>query len=71
MAFQGQIEKLVDKLTVLTQEGKVAWEQTADENIFLASVDWTRLRDLYNMARRKAPDVDEALSDLLSSLGRI
>ena len=109
MAFQEQIEKLVVKLTKLTEDGRVAWEPTADENTFLASVskfvvtigkfpsyedvrddyvfrirsdegrvideaeatgnpEWTRLGELYEMARRNALHVDEALSDILSSL---
>ena len=110
MAFQEQVEKLVQKLTGLTQEGKVLWEQTVDERTFLASVasvvisvrelppydapdyqftirnaegrvldeaiarggdEWTRLRGLYEMARRQALHVDEALSDILASLERI
>jgi len=38
MAFQEQIDKLVAKLTDLTEQDKVAWEETADEDTFLASV---------------------------------
>jgi hypothetical protein len=38
MAFQGQIDKIVAKLTELTEQDKVAWEETANENTYLASV---------------------------------
>ena len=110
MAFPEQVEKLVDRLTKLSEEDKVPWEATADDTTFLAPVskfvvtvaevetydgirydfairsddgriidevlatrgeDWIQLRDLHSMARRKALHVDEALSDLLSSLERI
>ncbi len=38
MAFQNHIDKIVSKLTELTEAGKVAWGETADENTYLASV---------------------------------
>jgi hypothetical protein len=38
MAFQEKIDQLVTKLTDLTETGKVAWDETADENVFVASV---------------------------------
>jgi len=38
MAFPEQIEKLVSKLTELTENGKVDWQATANVNTFLASV---------------------------------
>ena len=117
MAFSEQIDQLIARLADLTENGKVAWEETADEGIFLASVgryvvtlgkenrqdswgdsyeslrfrildgtgktideassygqtaeDSRRLYGLYELARRSALHVDEALSDLLSSLEHI
>jgi hypothetical protein len=124
MAFQEQVEKLVERLTRLSAEGKVEWEETADEDTFQAAVskfvvtvgkagsnvdsdyhlrildqagkvieratvskygpyastlnivnyvdpEWVRLHDLHEYARRRALHVDEALSDLLSSLEEI
>jgi len=38
MAFPEQIEKLVSKLTELTETDKVDWQETANENAFLAPV---------------------------------
>jgi hypothetical protein len=38
MAFEEQIDKLVEKLTELTRTDKVAWQETADENTFLTGV---------------------------------
>lgn len=37
MAFQEQISKLVVRLTELTNQDRLAWEETADENAYLAS----------------------------------
>ena len=37
MALQPQIVKLVEKLTELTRQRKIAWETTADEDTFLTS----------------------------------
>jgi len=37
MALQPQIVKLVEKLTELTGQNKIAWETTADEDTFLTS----------------------------------
>jgi hypothetical protein len=37
MALQTQIVKLVEKLTDLTSQNKIAWETTADEDTFLTS----------------------------------
>ena len=109
MAFQEKIDQLVAKLTDLTETGRLAWEETAEEGTFLASVgkfvvtlgeegpnwpryrfrildaagrmvdeavrnlddeDRDRLQQLHELARRKALNVEEALSDLLSSLER-
>ena len=113
-----QIDILVEKLLALTQEGKVDWRDTADEDTFLAAFPKyvvtvrksedsfdsygsksedsfdirvadesgrtleeatgglnprlrQNLRLLHEMARRRALHVDEALSDLLSSLSSI
>jgi hypothetical protein len=118
MAFQEQVAKLVERLTSLSAEGKVQWEETADEDTFQAAIskfvvtvgkagsdvdsdyhlrildqagkvieqatvskcvpddygrryvntEWASLHDLHENARRRALHVDEALSDLLSSL---
>jgi hypothetical protein len=38
MAFQEQIDKLIEKLTELTRADKVVWKDTAAENTFLAAV---------------------------------
>jgi hypothetical protein len=38
MAFEEQIDKLIEKLTELTSGEKVIWQDTADENAFLTSV---------------------------------
>src|SRR6266852_1248805 len=38
MAFELKIDQLISKLTDLTEGGKVTWEETAAEGIFLASV---------------------------------
>ena len=38
MAFQEKIDRLVNRLTELTERGKVSWEETAEEGTFLASV---------------------------------
>lgn len=38
MAFETQIDKLVEKLTALTRADKVVWQETADENSFLTGV---------------------------------
>src|SRR5258707_393944 len=37
MALQPQIVTLVEKLTELTRQNKIAWETTADEDTFLTS----------------------------------
>jgi hypothetical protein len=37
MAFEAQIDKLIDKLTELTRADKIAWQDTADENAFLTA----------------------------------
>ena len=106
MAFQEKIDQLVTRLTELTEHDKLAWEETAEEGTFLASVgkfvvtlgenfsvyhfkildrtgktideasgttgeNWTRLSHLHELARRNALHVEEALSDLLSSLEHI
>jgi hypothetical protein len=117
MAFQEQVVKLVERLTSLSAEGKVEWEETADEDTFQAAIskfvvtvgkagsdvdsdyhlrildqagkvieqatvsrylpqfersyvnpEWADLHDLHEYARRRALHVEEALSDLLSSL---
>jgi hypothetical protein len=36
MPFQEQIEKLITKLTELTKEDKVAWQETGNLNTYLA-----------------------------------
>jgi hypothetical protein len=108
-----QIESLIDKLLELSREGKVNWQETANEQKFLAAVskfvvtigfedetNWTNasyglevsdqagkalenvtlyrgdlrfaeLQELHTLARRRALRVDEALSDLLSTLTKI
>jgi hypothetical protein len=119
MAFPDQIDKLVTKLTELTEKDKVDWQETANSNIYLAPVDkftvtvgksgsevyggysfqildqtgkaidgsqapfvgpekgaglhqnWERLRDLHELARRRALHSDKVVSDLLSSLDQI
>ena len=120
MAFRKQIDELVSKLTNLSEEGKVAWEETAaNYNAFRAPLgdfgvaltrggtllygayaieildktgrpidgaqapyvgiekdpaahqDWKRLGQLHELARRKALKADEAVSELLTSLGKI
>ena len=116
MALQEQTAKLIDKLNEITQQGKVSWEETAEGDTFLASVNkfvvtvskaddrypgygftiadqagrlleearvedrgpyegedpyYSQLASLYHLARRRALHVDEALSDLLSSLEQI
>ena len=38
MALHESIDKLVSKLTELSQHDKVAWEETADENVYLATI---------------------------------
>jgi hypothetical protein len=38
MPSSEQIEKLLSKLTELTEKGKVAWQETANLNTFLAPV---------------------------------
>jgi hypothetical protein len=38
MAFEAQIDKLIDKLTELTRADKVVWQETAAENTFLTGV---------------------------------
>jgi hypothetical protein len=38
MAFEGQIDKLIEKLTDLTRADKVIWKDTAAENTFLTGV---------------------------------
>jgi polyphosphate kinase len=38
MALQEQTTQLVNKLSQLSAQGKVVWQETADENTFLASV---------------------------------
>jgi hypothetical protein len=118
MIFPDQIDKLVTKLTELTEIDKVDWKETANATTFLASVDkfvvtinrtgsevngglsfqildrtgravdgvtahvgrdkssaenanWERLRDLYEIARRRALHSEKVVSDLLASLDRI
>ena len=117
MAFSEKIDQLIVRLTELTDHGRLTWEETADEDTFLASVgkfvvtlgkenredswgnthenlqfkildaagktldeassdgqvlhDSQRLSGLYELARRSALHVDEALSDLLASLEHI
>jgi|SRR5579872_5652117 len=115
MPFSEQVQKLVDRLTELTAQGKVKWGETADEQAFQASVQkfivvvtavntysgdreyhlrvqdqhgkileelggdfgslggerWNVLQNLHEAARRQALHVDEALTDLLSSLEQI
>ena len=38
MAHQEQTAKLVDRLIELSGQGKVSWQETAEENTFLTSV---------------------------------
>ncbi len=38
MAFSGQIPKLISRLTELTKEGKVAWQETPKFESFMAPV---------------------------------
>jgi len=39
MAFPDSIDKLVTKLTELTEKGKVEWQETGSPTIYLAPVD--------------------------------
>ncbi len=117
MTLPEQIDRLVTKLTELTEKDKVEWKETANGTTFLASVDkfivtmnrtevngglsfqildrtgravegvsapfvgreksaeehanWERLRDLYEIARRRALHSEKVVSDLLASLDRI
>ncbi len=120
MAFPEQIDKLVWKLTELTDKDKVDWQETANVNTFLAPVgqfvgtvsrggsevyggysfqildkagrtidgalatfsvpergssaalqNWERLRNLHKLARRRALQADQAVSELLTSLEEI
>jgi hypothetical protein len=119
MTFPDQIDKLVTKLTELTDRDKVDWQETGNPNTYLAPVDkfvvtinkggsevyggysfqildhagraiegvlapfsgqeksaaayanWERLRDLYEIARRRALHSEKVVSDLLASLDRI
>jgi hypothetical protein len=116
MPLQEQTAKLVDKLIELSEQGKVNWQETAEEDAFLASVGkfvvtaakadlqypgytftiadqvgrileearvedrgtyegadhyYSRLAALFEMARRQALKVDEALTEMLSSLEQI
>jgi hypothetical protein len=112
MALQEKTAKLVDKLIDLSGQGKVSWEETADENTFLTSVgnfvvsiakpeasvftltisdqagrtldetrdhvndfytspDYSRVSTLHELARRRALNVDAALTEMLSSLEQI
>jgi hypothetical protein len=38
MAFNYAVERLVAKLTELTDQSKITWEETVDEKAFLTSV---------------------------------
>src|SRR5580700_7705213 len=38
MAFEEQLDRLIEKLTDLTRADKVAWQETAAENSFLTGV---------------------------------
>jgi hypothetical protein len=119
MIFPEPIDKLVTKLTELTEKDKVEWKETANATTFLASVDkfvvtinksgsevfggfsfqildrtgravegvtapfvgreksseefanWERLRDLYEIARRRALHSEKVVSDLLATLDKI
>jgi hypothetical protein len=119
MTFPEQIDRLVTKLTELTESDKVDWQETGNANTYLAPVDkfvvtinkggsemyggysfqildntgravegalapfsgpeksaeahanWQRLRDLYEIARRRALHSEKVVSDLLASLDRI
>lgn len=39
MSFEAQIDRLIEKLTELTNGDKVIWQDTADENSFLTTVE--------------------------------
>jgi hypothetical protein len=119
MTFPDQIDKLVTKLTELTDKDKVDWQGTGNANTYLAPIDkfivtinkggsevfggysfqildrtgnavegvlatftgpekdarrhqdWERLRDLYEIARRRALHSEKVVSDLLASLDKI
>jgi len=116
MSFPDQIDKLVAKLTELTEKDKVDWQETASLNTYLARVDrfivtinkggsevyggysfqildhtgravdgalatfndrpasvqnWERLRNLHDIARRRALNSEKVVSDLLASLDKI
>lgn len=120
MTFPEQIDKLVTKLTELTRNEKVSWQETGSDHTYLAPVDkfivtiskqgseiyggysfqildhsgraiegalapfagpeksppqsnsnWERLRDLYEIARRRALNSEKVVSDLLASLEKI
>jgi hypothetical protein len=38
MAFEGQIDRLIEKLTELTRSNKMAWQETVDDQTFLTGV---------------------------------
>jgi hypothetical protein len=38
MAFEAQLDRLIEKLTDLTRADKIYWQETADENTFLTGV---------------------------------
>jgi hypothetical protein len=110
MALQEQTAKLVSRLLQLSDQGKVSWQETADESTFLTSVgkfvvtigkpsqntcsltitdqtgkileesneenqypyqEYRQLANLHELARRRALNVDEALTEMLSSLEQI
>ena len=119
MAFPEQIDKLVTKLTALTTQDKVDWQETANPHTYLAPVNkftvtvgragsevyggysfqildrtgkaidgalatfagpeknpglhqnWERLRNLHELARRRALHSEKVVSELLSSLDQI
>jgi hypothetical protein len=119
MDFPEQITKLVSKLTELSKEEKVAWQEAGTKNTYLAQIgkafvtvalsssepygwyslqvaddtgrivdsasapyagrgamdsslqNWEALRNLYELARRRALQSEKVVSDLLSTLEAI
>ncbi|SPF42294.1 conserved hypothetical protein [Candidatus Sulfopaludibacter sp. SbA4] len=52
MAVSNLLTTLIERLLDLTTEGKIKWEETADENVFLASVS----HNVVTIGRRRSPE---------------
>ncbi len=66
MAFEAQIDKLIEKLTDLTRANKVIWQETADENSFLTGVG----ESVVIIGREKSFYTAPAFVRILSATGR-